>query len=1266
MHLHRIRRGSLVVLLLLSVVAGAITVSPRPVDAASRTFTRPNPITISSGPTASPYPAPLEASGLAGVMKRVTVTLKDITFPSGRDLDIMVVAPTGQQVMLFSDVGTGELINATLTFSDDGLPFANTESLSDSQTVHPTNVAQTPGPDDDVFPAPAPAGTPATTLEQLSGKSPSGVWKLFVRNDGGVGTGSIAGGWEIFIETAPTVGGNAVTVPTLGAATPYASTITMAGGQGINRLRVTLFNVSHTNPDDLDILLVGPGGQKVRLMSDAGGATDIVNATLSFVDNASKRLPDQARIIGGLYKPSNFGSTDVFPAPAPAAPYSTTLSVFRNTDAGGTWSLYVTDDLAGFRGSIGGWALSVTPNTGGIELTEPIGNQVVHPGSTITRSSGFSDPDGDSLELLLVSKPAFVSYDSSSSGISLTMSPGSTDVGTHTVDITVSDGFHVIVHTFTIVVPEIADLAGPITLPEFGEASPYPSSIVVSGMDGVVADVTVAINAFSDDFTLDADILLVDPIGQAVELLSDCSPPTGLTFTFSDAGAAWDNGGGSGTYQPTDCNADADTYPSPAPGGSPAATLSAFVGGSPNGTWSLYIVDDEPFDNPGSIASWSLNVNANQSPTLDMPTSLTMDAGDTAEIDLVGTDPDGDALDFSISGQPSFMTLVEHGNGTATLEVETDRLTSGPFSPTISLTDGFSTVAGVINITVERSDTTPPVVSIVNVPNKMQPGTVWYNTDLTVTLTATDTGSGVQDMTYSASGARVIPATTTEEATHQFVLGEEGITTIAARATDNMQNTSAVRTKTLRIDKQVPTVTAPVHAFDVTKRPLATSISMTLSWTGVDTGGSGLSRYILQRSTNGGEFTTISGSALTATTFAITVNYGTTYQFRVQALDRAGNASDYATGETFLLNASQQDADNVTQSNGWTDATLPGAFGGSVIHSSTREASVSIEFEGTRVAWVSTKQNSGGLADVLIDGVRVRTVDLYKGFLPQTGAIVFISDVLAPGRHTLTVNVLGVGSTSSSGARVDVDGFIITPTDHIPPTVTAPEHALAFGSQVLSASAGVKLSWTGADAGGSEIRRFILQQSTNGAAFETVSVAAASTRTLSLAYDTTYQFRVRATDWSGNSSDWATSETFSLVPYQEDAASVTHAPTPGGWTTITRANGFGGTVKSSNTLDDTATFSFDGTRVAWVSTKLGAGGLAEVSIDGTVVQTVSLHKSGVATLVSTVFFSDVLAPGPHTLTIRVLGPNSTPQAGTRVDIDGFIVIPAVIAASPGP
>ena len=72
-----------------------------------------------------------------------------------------------------------------------------------------------------------------------------------------------------------------------GPASVYPSTITVSGVTGtVHQVIVTLHNLSHPFPDDLDMLLVGPGGQRVILMSDAGGGHDPAYATFSLDDGS--------------------------------------------------------------------------------------------------------------------------------------------------------------------------------------------------------------------------------------------------------------------------------------------------------------------------------------------------------------------------------------------------------------------------------------------------------------------------------------------------------------------------------------------------------------------------------------------------------------------------------------------------------------------------------------------------------------------------------------------------------------------------------------------------------------------------------------------------------------------------------------------------------------------------------------------------------------------------------------------------------------------
>ncbi len=70
---------------------------------------------------------------------------------------------------------------------------------------------------------------------------------------------------------APSSGGGAVTIPAMGPAVTYPVPLTVAGIAGtITDVNVTLLGLEHTYPADLDVMLVGPGGQHVVLMSDVG------------------------------------------------------------------------------------------------------------------------------------------------------------------------------------------------------------------------------------------------------------------------------------------------------------------------------------------------------------------------------------------------------------------------------------------------------------------------------------------------------------------------------------------------------------------------------------------------------------------------------------------------------------------------------------------------------------------------------------------------------------------------------------------------------------------------------------------------------------------------------------------------------------------------------------------------------------------------------------------------------------------------------------
>jgi hypothetical protein len=178
-------------------------------------------------------------------------------------------------------------------------------------------------------------------------------------------------------------------------ASPYPSQISVQNLSGnITDVDLKLSGYSHIFPDDVGVLVVGPQGQKVLVMSDVGFTHDVSGIDLTFDDEATSSLPDSGQITAGTFKPTQGTAQNGegrpvpanFPAPAPAGPYGTQLSVFDGTDPNGTWSLYVLDDSDVEAGQIAnGWSLVITT-----------ADDTAAPSVTIAQASGQEDPTSTS------------------------------------------------------------------------------------------------------------------------------------------------------------------------------------------------------------------------------------------------------------------------------------------------------------------------------------------------------------------------------------------------------------------------------------------------------------------------------------------------------------------------------------------------------------------------------------------------------------------------------------------------------------------------------------------------------------------------------------------------------------------------------------------------------------------------------------------------------------------------------------------------------
>lgn len=310
-------------------------------------------ITISDSllpPTAaSPYPSDILFPAEVGEpITDVNVVLHDFSHTSPDDVDVLLVGPNGHGIVLMSDVGNGnDTVNVDLTFDDAAATSLPDNGPLVSGTFKPTDVS--PGTGTETYPSPGPAGPYGTALSDFNGLMAGGGWLLYVVDDNGLFAGSISGGWSLTMTA---------TCP-YSVASPYPSTIPVSGALSVSDADVTLHGFSHYgSPDHVDVLLVGPAGQKAMLMSDVGGGSSVSNLEITLNDEAASSLPDSGPLMAGTFKPTDVEADEPFPPPAPPGPYGSALSVFDGTLPNGDWRLYVVSDNPVSLGKIErGWTL---------------------------------------------------------------------------------------------------------------------------------------------------------------------------------------------------------------------------------------------------------------------------------------------------------------------------------------------------------------------------------------------------------------------------------------------------------------------------------------------------------------------------------------------------------------------------------------------------------------------------------------------------------------------------------------------------------------------------------------------------------------------------------------------------------------------------------------------------------------------------------------------------------------------------------------------
>jgi hypothetical protein len=359
-------------------------------------------------------------------------------------------------------------------------------------------------------------------------------------------------------------------------------------------------------------------------------------------------------------------------------------------------------------------------------------------------------------------------------------------------------------------------------------------------------------------------------------------------------------------------------------------------------------------------------------------------------------------------------------------------------------------------------------------------------------------------------------------------------------------------------------------------------------------------------------------------------------------------------------------------------------------------------FTGTSVSWIGFRAYWAGIARVYVDDVFVDQLDLFlppctpeqraQGCVDEDDqAAVFTADGLAPGPHTLTIEVTGGRNANATDNAVVVDGFDVAPVVPTPivgtrieqtaaavtytagwsqgDTSTAWSGATAAVSSTAGARAtvtftGTEVRWVGRRGPQSGIARIFLDgafQAEFDQYFATDLIGVNYTATGLAPGSHTLTIEVTGTRNAAATGASVAVDAFDVRSRFEDRdGAVTYTGT---WVqehmgrpwSGTNPNYGTGTAARAAAAGASAEFTFSGSQVQWISTRGPSYGMADVSVDGIVIERVDLYAA-TEVMRAAVFTHTGLGPGTHRLRIDVTGSKNGASTGTFVFVDAFDVV----------
>ncbi len=241
-----------------------------------------------------------------------------------------------------------------------------------------------------------------------------------------------------------------------------------------------------------------------------------------------------------------------------------------------------------------------------------------------------------------------------------------------------------------------------------------------------------------------------------------------------------------------------------------------------------------------------------------------------------------------------------------------------------------------------------------------------------------------------------------------------------------------------------------------------------------------------------------------------------------------------------------------------------------------------------------------------------------------------------------------LSTLQTSYARISAMKASMTtpPRDTTAPAAKAPSSHLYAVTTLGSTTTPVQTYLSASDP--CAISGYTLERQVNGGAWAVQSLATPTTTSIkqSLTFGSTYRYVVKATDGAGNTTGWTYGPTFEPFIRQQSGGVVAFHGT---WHTSSTVYASGGSLAYSTTSGASASYTFAGMSVSWVSYRGPNRGKAAVYLDGVYKATVDLYSAAYHSK-QVVYAATWPTSGIHTIRIVNLATSGRP----RVDVDAFV------------